>query len=289
MKSITSKILILGATGMLGRMIYKYLSRKHHNVYGTSKKHASKFIFFNARNTNRKLEKIFVRIKPEYVINCIGILRDENKKNLKYINSKFPRIISQISKNYDFKVINISTDAVFGDLQGKVNEDSIPIPDGKYGKSKIAGEQKINTLNIRTSFIGLDPSEHKGILEFLMKNRNNYPIGYVNQKWSGATTLQLAKFFEDLIYNKNFEKIFKKTNVIHYAPIHSNKYEIFKTFTNLLELKKPKRGLSNAINRILKSQYISVNKLKEYGTNLGKALKDLIKYEHAYVKNYKKN
>ncbi len=164
------------------------------------------------------------------------------------------------------------------------------MPDGEYEKSKMAGEQKLNTLNIRTSLIGFDPNRHKGLLEYLMKKRNNSPIGFVNQKWSGATTLQLAKFIEYLIYSGKFTNIFKTTNVVHFTPIKSsNKYEIIKTFAGLLKLRTPKKGFDKKINRILKSKYISERELKRYGNSLNKALKELINFDQNYVKNYKKN
>lgn len=289
MKSISIKIIIFGATGMLGRAIYKYLSKKNSNVYGTSRKLKSKFIYLNAQNKIEKLKKIFIKIKPEYVINCIGALKDANKVSLKDINSDFPKTVARISKTHRFKIISISTDAVFGNLQEKVTEDSIPIPDNKYGKSKIEGEQKLNTLSIRTSIIGFDPNEHKGILEFLIKNKKTNNIGFLNQNWSGATTLQLAKFIEDLIYNKRFRSILKKTNVIHFSPIKTNKYDIVRAFANILKLKKPKKGLGIEINRILESKYISKNELKQYGNSLTKALKELINFDKNYVKKFKKN
>lgn len=287
MKSIFPKIIILGATGMLGRAIYKYLSKKYSNVYGTSRKPEPGFIYLNALSAIEKLKKIFVKIQPKFVINCIGILKGGNKKSLKRINSDFPKIISLISGDCNFKIINISTDAVFDNLQKEVDEDSAPASDDEYGESKLAGEQK-NILNIRTSIIGFDPNEQKGILESLIKNRDNCPIGYTNQKWSGATTLQVAQFIEKLIYSKGFKNIFKKTNVIHFAPIRSNKYNLVKAFSNLLKLKKPIKKLGKEINRTLKSKYIDDEKLKHYGISLKKALRELLNFEQNYVKNYKK-
>lgn len=288
MKLISPKVIILGATGMLGRMIYLYLSRKYDNVYGTSRKLESGLINLNAQNT-KQIEEIFARINPEYVINCIGILKDGNKKNLKYINSDFPKIISQISKDYRFRIINISTDAVFGDHQGDVDEESIPVPDDEYGKSKMAGEQKINSLNIRTSIIGFDPNKHKGLLEFLIKNKKNNPTGFINQKWSGATTLQLARFIEHLIYNGKFNDIFKKTSIVHFTPIKSSKYDIIEVFASILKLEKPRKRFGKEINRTLKSKYISGKKLNHYCTSLKKALKELINFDQNYVKKYKEN
>ncbi len=123
MKSIFPKVVILGATGMLGRTMYLYLSKKHSNVYRTSRKRKSGFIFLDALSTIKKLNKTFEQLKPEFVINCIGILKDGNTKYLKSINSDFPKKISLVSKSSSFKIINTSTDAVFGNLQEEVNED----------------------------------------------------------------------------------------------------------------------------------------------------------------------
>lgn len=288
MKSKFPKVLILGATGMLGRMVHSYLSNKYSNVYGTSRKQNSKFSYLNAQGSVVKFEQILAKIKPVYVINCIGALKDKRKNILKRINSGFPKIVSRLSEKYHFKIINISTDAVFGNSQNEVNEDSTPVPNDEYGKSKMIGEQKTNTLNIRTSILGFDPNKHKGLLEFLIKKGNNTPIGFINQKWSGSTVLQLSKYIEDLIYNGKFTDIYNKTKVIHFAPLKPlSKYEIVESFTKLLRLKKPEKKIGQEINRTLKSRYISKKELKHYGKSIEKSLRELVALDKSYVKNYK--
>ena len=272
---------------MLGRTIYLYLSKEYNNVFGTTRKLKSEFIYLNAQDPIAKLKEIFIKIRPDFIVNCIGILRDGNQNNFRSINTNFPKILSQISKDLDFKIINISSDAVFGNLQNQVYENSSPNPTDKYGKSKLAGEQSLNTLNIRTSIIGLDPSEHKGILEFIIKNKQSDFVGFTNQKWSGATTIQLARFIEDLIYNKEFDKLIKKTHIVHFAPIKSSKYNLVEHFMNLLKLKKPKKEYGKEINTVLKSKYISGAKLKHFGTNLKNALREMINFDQEYVKTYK--
>ena len=77
--------------------------------------------------------------------------------------------MERISRKSKFKIINISTDDVFPQLCGKVSENDRPKPTSIYGKSKLKGEVKApNVLDIRTSFIGFDPIDRKGLIEWIL-------------------------------------------------------------------------------------------------------------------------
>src|SRR5690606_33662181 len=122
---------------------------------------------------------------------------------------------------YKFKIINISSNAVFSNDLGNVYEESSTNPRDSYGKSKLNGEITNNSINIRTSIVGLDPEEHKGILELILVNKEIY--GFTNEVWSGATVLQLAKLIYRMMNKNNFSILKEKTNTIHFAPLVATK------------------------------------------------------------------
>ena len=151
----------------------------------------SLLIFFHLIN-------FFVRKK---LINGTEIIRIKRKVSL-ISNTILLYNLSVLSEKYDFKVIHISTDAVFAKNSGKSIETDIPLPEDIYGMTKYLGEiSHKNVMNIRTSLIGLSPFKKSGLIEFAL-NSTGRISGYTNQKWSGCTNLQFAKLCEHIIYEK---------------------------------------------------------------------------------------
>lgn len=281
MKNKSPRVLVLGTTGMLGRFTYAYLTKKHENVFGSSRsKENSLYYDFNKSSLSTLINKV----KPDFVINCIGVLRQ--KPDIDYsINYELPVKLEKLSEKNKYKIINISTDAVFSNTSGVVNESSKTNPEDKYSKSKLKGEVAKNTLTIRTSIIGLDPYSHKGILEHILNNKKIE--GYINQKWSGSTTIQLAKLFEWIIYKGGFEKISKRTNVIHFSPIYNTtKYKIVEIFAKKIGGKSVVKSNGIEISRLFTTKYIDELPASIYNTNLDKALNEIIQNEKKYLKKF---
>ena len=81
-----------------------------------------------------------------------------------------------------------------------------------------------------------------------------------------------------------------KTNIIHFCPLGPiTKFDLLKTFSRLLRLKKIKKGMGTKITRVLASEYIDEIELNNYTNDLKKALKDLIEFDKNYVRKFKKN
>lgn len=282
-----ANILVLGATGMLGQTVYKYLSARHKDVVGTSRsKFDNNFLYFEYPGTN-DVEKLFKGKHFTFIINCIGALKGQSEKELKLLNTNLPKILLKFSKKYSYKIIHISSDAVFNSSK-KVHEQSSPNPTDPYGKTKLAGELYENALNIRTSIIGFDPIEHKGLLEFALENKKI--TGFANQDWSGTTTLQLAKFIEWLIFKRMFKSIYSKTRIIHFAPIGpTTKYEILKTFADIIGKIIIKKGVQKKATTVLATKYFDELNVKKYHVSPEKALRELVAFHSEYVKTYKEN
>lgn len=289
MKNTNLQVLVLGATGMLGRIVYSYLAKKNgKNMHGTSRDRKNKdLIYFNFKKS-MDIENFFRDNSFSFIINCIGALKGSPKSKLELLNTIFPNTLLKLSEKYNFKVINISTDAVFSSFAGQVYETSTPNPDDLYGKSKLNGEMSKNTINIRTSILGFDPNEHKGLLEFLLKNKNKKIIGFTNQKWAGSTTLQLSHFIKWLISKNNFINLQEKTKIIHFTPLGSvTKYEILKTLSRLINNVKIIKRDGPKQTRILETIYVDEIKLRKYTKNLEHAIEELIEFDKNYVKTYK--
>lgn len=208
------KVLVIGSTGMLGHVVKKYLIDKKYDVYETTRNQTNKY-YFDALENIKKIEEIIDSIKPDFVVNCIGIL---NKKAEDYpsqailVNSYFPHYLDEMSEKYNYKLIHISTDCVFDGHEGNYKEDSPKTATTVYGTSKALGEINNNrSLTLRTSIIGPDTNPNGiGLFEWFMKQKDEVH-GFRKAFWSGVTTIELAKQIE-IAMNSNLTGLYHVTN-----------------------------------------------------------------------------
>jgi dTDP-4-dehydrorhamnose reductase len=271
-------ILVVGARGMLGQAVYKYLKQVYPNTYGTHHEEQKGLLTLNADTLQKDFKKIIRQIESiDFIINCIGVLpSSKDKKNMLLVNTLFPKRLSYMSHKIGASVIHISSDAVFSSNSSISYENTKPAPDSAYGKSKLNGEvDSFNFLNIRTSIIGLDPINHKGLLEWTKSAKEIN--GYTNQIWTGCTTLQFAKICDFLIWDNNFKNVRNKSSIIHYAPLGPvTKYELITEFLKIVQSEKEVGKVEDEImiDRELKSIYNILPGEK----NLDTALLELVKF-----------
>jgi dTDP-4-dehydrorhamnose reductase len=192
---------------MAGHVMVAYFKKNpNYQVYYTSRDKQDKDgIFLDVLDLNA-LEKIIDSIKPDIVINCIGILNEDAEKNpfiAMQVNSFLPHQLVKLTKRHGGKLIHISTDCVFSGEVGDYTEKSIPDGTSQYSKTKQYGEIKDDeNLTIRTSIIGPELKQD-GIGLFLwFMNQTGKIKGYEQVYWNGVTTLELAKATEKMIDNK---------------------------------------------------------------------------------------
>lgn len=212
-----TKCLILGGEGMLGHMLVKYMkSLKDFEVFFTSRNKLNfDSLYFDAYENSDYFDKIMREIKPDFVVNCIGVINkfvtDENKEEVTFINAVLPHKLERICKLNDSKLIHISTDCVFSGVSGGIDnpsgnytEDSDVSPTDFYGLSKACGEvNDDHNLTIRTSIIGPEMKSQKtGLMEWFLNQKEEKIKGYTYAIWSGVTTLELAKQIVNLYERK---------------------------------------------------------------------------------------
>jgi dTDP-4-dehydrorhamnose reductase len=195
------KILVLGKNGMLGHVVYNYFQEQGYETFGTVSH--GEGIVYNAADNMESLSGIVENIKPNVVINCIGILNkvaEDNKVLAVKLNSLLPHYIDLISEKYNFKFIHVSTDCVFEGDKGKYDEKSFPDATSFYGRSKALGEvNNDRNLTLRTSIVGPDNnSKGIGLFEWFIKQSGSVG-GYSKVIWTGVTTIELAKMIEESI------------------------------------------------------------------------------------------
>ena len=209
------RILILGSTGLLGYTFTRYffdreyfetfaLIRNYSKIKFFNEKHHEKFVHINNILDYEETEKIIKNIKPDVLINCLGITNKKisnsnHSEEFIRINSLLPYRLQKICTGLGSRLIHFSTDCIFSGNKGFYSENDIPDPLDLYGRSKLLGELDFeNTLTIRKSVIGHELISKNGLLEWFL-SQNKYVEGYKNVKFSGITVLELAILIEKYV------------------------------------------------------------------------------------------
>jgi len=233
------KILILGVSGMLGFTLFDYFSKnKDYSVFGTVRNIAKKKLVEKYSNNNSSIsvfnnfasdcniKELYIKYKPDIVINCIGIIKQSSYISDAYecinINSLFPHRLAKVNNKFKAKLILISTDCVFSGNNGMYSENDFADAADIYGKSKLLGEVSNNpyVLTIRTSIIGHELQGCNSLLNWFL-NQKNKVNGFSNAYFSGFTTLELAKIFESTIFTNN-----NISGLFHISSDPINKYNL---------------------------------------------------------------
>jgi dTDP-4-dehydrorhamnose reductase len=197
---LKDKILILGSAGLIGHQVYNYLkdsdNYEMHNI-SYQNKIQNDTILLNARNEKKIIDKI-TRIRPQYIVNCIGILikkSNSDPENSIFLNSYMPHRLTRLADKINAKLIHISTDCVFsGDKKEPYIETDEKDGRGVYAKTKGLGEIISDKhLTLRTSVVGPQlNNDGEELFHWFMGQSGEIP-GYTKSIWSGITSIELAK------------------------------------------------------------------------------------------------
>lgn len=209
------KILIIGATGMLGYSLFSNLSDNSElDVYGTVRNIDGKEAFFNDHgdklfkgvevNNVASVEDVIANVKPNVVINCIGLIKQHgiSKQHVDAvsINSLLPHQIAAICDRYNAKFIHFSTDCVFSGEKGVYVESDIPDAQDLYGKSKCLGEVCYAPhLTLRTSIIGHELSSNVSLIDWFLLQKGTTK-GFSKAVFSGLPTCVISKILTENIF-----------------------------------------------------------------------------------------
>lgn len=206
--SFKKKILVLGATGLIGHQAFNYLDASGQYVmynFSFRKKLNDNSILVDARNEIELIAAIR-NIKPNYVVNCIGVLvgsADRVPENAIFLNAYLPHLLNKLSDCVNFKLIHISTDCVFsGNKKTPYFEYDAKDGRGVYAQTKAIGEV-INDrhLTLRTSVVGPELKTNGEELFHWFMGQNGSVNGFTASRWSGVSSIELAKAIESGIRN----------------------------------------------------------------------------------------
>lgn len=180
-----------------------------------------------------QLERCLQTIQPEFVVNCIGIVKQSNLAKDPVasitVNSLLPHKLHNYGSEYGFRVIQISTDCVFRGDKGMYKESDFPDALDLYGRSKMLGEiDAKGAITLRTSIIGHElGSSANGLLEWFL-SANDKVEGYHEAIFSGLTTNELSNVILDKVILSELED-----GLYHVAAEPINKYDLLKLIANI--------------------------------------------------------
>jgi len=228
------KVLILGATGLIGHQVYLRLkTRSHYDVFSMAyqRKIDDETILLDARDEHL-LEKKICDIQPNVIVNCMGILISEANKNPEhaiFLNAYMPHRLKNIANALNAKLVHISTDCVFSGKKGSYLETDFKDADDTYGRAKALGEvTETPHLTLRSSVVGPELKEGEELFHWFLRQQGIIK-GFTKSLWSGVTTLELAKAVEWAIEN-DIRGLYQITNG---KPI--NKYDLLELFKKYTE------------------------------------------------------
>jgi dTDP-4-dehydrorhamnose reductase len=207
------RVLVLGASGLLGNALYRVLSENSRlQVVGTIRS-PELFHFFGPKysagllvtpdlSKEESLEAIFARVQPELVVNCVSVALAASglldRKKMIEVFALFPHRLARICGQTRARLLQISSDGVFSGCRGSYTEDDAPDARDIYGISKLLGEVGDPHLTLRTSIIGHEITRPHGLLEWFLGQSESCRC-YTKAIFSGFPTVVLAQLIRDII------------------------------------------------------------------------------------------
>jgi dTDP-4-dehydrorhamnose reductase len=287
------RILILGATGMLGYSLFSNLREINgFDVFGTVRNIKGKEAFFEEVLSSLifdvdvtdtvGIDSAIASVKPDVVINCIGLIKqhDVSKQhvNAVEINALLPHQIARLCDQHSAKLIHFSTDCVFSGKKGLYTEESTPDATDLYGKSKCLGEVDYPPhLTLRTSIIGHELNSSVSLIDWFLSQTGEVK-GFSKAIFSGLPTCYVAKLLAE-----NILKSPELSGLYHLSVSPIDKYTLLKQVAETYRKETVINEFTNfEIDRSLNSQKLT----RKLGLVLA-PWPELIEYMHKdYVNRY---
>jgi len=206
------KVLILGASGMLGNaMLRLFAQSEGYEVVGSVRSqralgllpeglHGRVILGVDVENIDN-LTRLFARVRPNVVINCVGLVKQlaeaDDPLVAISINALLPHKIANLCDVAGARFVHISTDCVFSGDKGMYTEGDICDAKDLYGRSKYLGEVDYpNAITLRTSIIGHELAGTQSLVGWFLSQTTKV-VGFRRAIFSGLPTVELARLIRD--------------------------------------------------------------------------------------------
>jgi len=214
------RVLITGAGGMLGQAMYEYFSKKY-IVKATDIDLNENWLSYLDVRDYKQYEKIIKAFKPDYILHLAALTSleecEENPLNAYNTNTLSVKHVAKLSKEYNAKLVYISSAGIFDGREKYYNDDDESNPINIYGVTKHFGE--IMTKNFSNNYIIIRPGwmigggqqKDKKFVSYIIKQltAGNTDIYAVDDKYGTPTyTHDVARNLDLLLKDNVKGKIY---------------------------------------------------------------------------------
>ena len=182
------RILVTGASGLLGANLALEAARLGHTVYGTVNSQPLKTSAFTVLTADLQseeaLDALFRQVRPDWVIHCAAIANlevcEQQPELAHRVNSVVPGMLAERcreggARRTPIRLLHVSTDAVFDGVRGNYAETDEPNPQNVYARTKLAGERAVAAADpeavvARVNLFGFSPTGRRSLAEFFLYN-----------------------------------------------------------------------------------------------------------------------
>jgi dTDP-4-dehydrorhamnose reductase len=208
------KILVLGASGMLGHTVLRRLhGAGGHEVFGTARDPrvrarfptdlAERILPAGDFGQTDAVAAAVAEVSPDLIVNCVGVIKQlasaKDPLHTIPLNSLLPHRLAVLARLGGARLIHISTDCVFSGRKGGYTEADTPDADDLYGLSKRLGEVGgPGAITLRTSIIGRELGSKAGLVEWFLSQTGEVR-GFTRAIFSGVTAQELARVIDEVV------------------------------------------------------------------------------------------
>lgn len=208
------KLLIIGASGVLGSSLYGSAIEKRWNVLGTYYSRECEGLYCFRLEDRKSIAGLFNFFRPEVVILAGGItnvdLCEARPKLAEKVNINGTLEVAKRAKRFNARLVYLSTDYIFNGEDGPYGESDSPSPINVYGRTKAEAENIArsvlkDSLIVRTSQLyGYDCQKKNFAVKVILSLSNNKDVHAADDFYSTPTyTRTLSEFIIGLIEKRS--------------------------------------------------------------------------------------
>lgn len=209
-----TRVLVLGANGMLGNAVLRFFAQSAGYEVMGSVRSTNALRCLPADLTDRvicgvdveqadSLINLFSKVQPDIVINCIGVVKQlataDDPLLAIPLNALLPHRLARLCDVAKARLVHMSTDCIFSGAKGMYTEADISDARDLYGCSKYLGEVNYpHAITLRTSIIGHELSGGHSLVGWFLSQQGRIK-GFRRAIFSGLPTVELASIIRDYV------------------------------------------------------------------------------------------
>ncbi|KAI8379624.1 RmlD-like substrate binding domain-containing protein [Radiomyces spectabilis] len=279
------KVVITGASGLLGRAVSRQFKSAGHDVVGTALNRTQNgLVKLNLLDGNA-VEEFLKQEKPNVLVHCAAERRpdvaEKDQDGTMHLNVQVPKHLASFCKTNNIILIYISTDYVFDGTAPPYEVDAKPNPLQFYGRTKLGGEQAIQEVDSQAIILRV-PILY-GATEFWGESAVNVLIEATQDKSKPVvmdnycirypTNVEdIARVIQDLSLKRlNGDK--SVAGIFHFSGEEKfTKYTMAKLFAQILNVSQDHLEPQNEVSQSASAtrphdSHLSNKRLQEFGIN----------------------